>query len=263
MSGCIWMFSDRIDDVDLEFAQHDFITYRMGREYYGLGEKPMIRMAYSVLVILKLLTISLGYQEPDHLEQTITNALINEINEDEFDVECCIMHHEENVDLIPANIELSGLENTMINVMSRERVLKSYVDKVKGSYDFVLIDCMPSLGMLTINALTAADSVLIPVQAAYLPVKGLQELIRTVGSVKKRINPRLQIEGILLTMMDSRTNMSKEISSLVYDTYSAHIKVFGVEIPASVRASETSYKGNCIYDHDPKGKVASAYGAYP
>lgn len=119
------------------------------------------------------LTISLGYHEPDALEQTVTNALINEINDDEYDVEACIIHHKENVDLVAANIELSGMENTMVHVMSRERVLEGYVDKVKDNYDFVLIDCMPSLGILTINALTCADSVLIPVQAAYLPVKGL------------------------------------------------------------------------------------------
>ena len=124
-----------------------------------------------------------------------------------------------------------------------------------------MIDCMPSLGMLTINALTCADSVLIPVQAAYLPVKGLQELIKTVMSVKRRINHKLEIEGILLTMVDSRTNLAKEISLLVYETYASRIKVFNIEIPSSVRASETSYKGNSIYEHDPKGKVAFAYTA--
>lgn len=207
------------------------------------------------------LTISLGYHEPDALEQTITNALINEINDEDYDVEACIIHHKENVDLIAANIELSGMENTMVHVMSRERVLKGYVDKVKDNYDYVLIDCMPSLGMLTINALTCADSVLIPVQAAYLLVKGLQELIKTVMSVKRRINHKLEIEGILLTMVDSRTNLAKEISLLVYDTYASRIKVFDIEIPSSVRACETSYKGNSIYEHDPKGKVAFAYTA--
>lgn len=154
------------------------------------------------------LTISLGYHEPDALEQTITNALINEINDEDYDVEACIIRHKENVDLVAANIELSGMENTMVHVMSRERVLKGYVDKVKDKYDFVLIDCMPSLGMLTINALTCADLVLIPVQAAYLPVKGLQELIKTVMSVKRRINHKLEIEGILLTMVDS--NIQRE-----------------------------------------------------
>ena len=184
------------------------------------------------------------------MEQTITNALINEINDEDYDVEACIIHHKENVDLVAANIELSGMENTMVHVMSRERVLKGYVDKVKDNYDFVLIDCMPSLGMLTINALTCADSVLIPVQAAYLPVKGLQELIKTVMSVKRRINHKLEIEGILLTMVDSRTNLAKEISLLVYDTYASRIKVFDIEIPSSVRASETSYKGNSIYEHE-------------
>ena len=118
---------------------------------------------------------------------------------------------------------------------------------------------MPSLGMMTINALACADSVLIPVQAAYLPVKGLQQLIKTIGRVKKQLNPKLQIEGILLTMVDYRTNYARDISLMVYDTYSASIKVFGSEIPMSVRAAEVSVEGKSIYSYDPKGKVACAY----
>ena len=111
---------------------------------------------------------------------------------------------------------------------------------------------MPSLGMMIINALACADSVLIPVQAAYLPVKGLQQLIKTIGRVKKQLNPKLKIEGILLTMVDNRTNYARDISLMVYDTYSASIKVFGTEIPMSVRASEVSVEGGSIYSYDPK-----------
>ena len=118
---------------------------------------------------------------------------------------------------------------------------------------------MPSLGMMTINALACADSVLIPVQAAYLPVKGLQQLIKTIGRVKKQLNPKLKIEGILLTMVDNRTNYARDISLMVYDTYSTSIKVFGSEIPMSVRAAEVSVEGKSIYSYDPKGKVACAY----
>lgn len=207
------------------------------------------------------LTISLGYNEPDELEQTIANPLIEEINDEDYDALDCVMHYKENVDLVAANIELAGLENTLVSVMSRERILKGFIDRVKNHYDYVLIDCMPSLGMLTLNALTTADSVLIPVQAAYLPVKGLQELLKTIGMVKRRINHKLQVEGILLTMVNQRTNLAKEISLMVYDTYADSVKVFDVEIPSSVRASETSYKAKSIYEHDPKGKVAFAYTA--
>ena len=165
----------------------------------------------------------------------------------------------EGVDLIPANIELSAIEVSLVNVMSRELIMRSMVEKLRDFYDYIIIDCMPSLGMITINALACADSVLIPVQAAYLPVKGLQQLIKTIGRVKKQLNPKLKIEGILLTMVDNRTNYARDISLLVYDTYSANIKVFASEIPMSVRASEVSVAGGSIYAYDPKGKVAAAY----
>jgi chromosome partitioning protein len=117
-----------------------------------------------------------------------------------------ILHHSEGVDLMPANIELSGLEVSLVNVMSREKILKQYLDEIKPSYDYILIDCMPSLGMLTVNTLAAADSVLIPVQAQYLSAKGLEQLLQTINKVRKQINPKLKIDGILLTMVDNRTN---------------------------------------------------------
>ena len=128
-------------------------------------------------------------------------------------------------------------------------------------YDFIIIDCMPSLGMLTINALACADSVLIPVQAAYLPVKGLQQLIKTIGRVQRQLNPKLTIEGILLTMVDNRTNYAKDIALQVYDAYADSLTVFDCEIPMSVRAAETSAEGSSLYVYDPKGKAAFAYTA--
>jgi len=160
---------------------------------------------------------------------------------------------------MPANIELSGTEVSLVNAMTRESVLKQYLDSVKRQYDYVLLDCMPSLGMLTINALAAADSVLIPVQAQYLPAKGLEQLLQTVNKVRRQINPKLQIDGILLTMVDSRTNYAKEISALLRDTYGSKIKVFATDIPHSVRAAEISAEGKSIFAHDPGGKVAEAY----
>ena len=143
--------------------------------------------------------------------------------------------------------------------MSREVMMRSLVESIKSDYDYVIIDCMPSLGMLTINALACSDSVLIPVQAAYLPVKGLEQLIKTIGRVQRRLNKKLTIEGILLTMVDSRTNFAKDISRLVVDTYSDQIKVFETLIPLSIRAAEISAEGSSIYQYDPKGKAALAY----
>jgi chromosome partitioning protein len=170
-----------------------------------------------------------------------------------------MLQHEEGVDLMPGNIELSGLEVSLVNVMSRELVLRSYIEMVREKYDYILIDCMPSLGMITINAFTCADSILIPVQAAYLPVKGLEQLIKTIGKVKRQINHKLTIEGILLTMVDTRTNYAKEISSLLVENYGDKVKIFENSIPASVRAAEISAEGVSIFKHDPHGKVANAY----
>ena len=206
------------------------------------------------------LTASLGVQEPDRLEITLATIMSNIINDEEESPEYGILKHEEGVDFMPGNIELSGLETSLVNVMSRETVLRTYIEQQKDRYDYILIDCMPSLGMITINAFACADSILIPVQAAYLPVKGLeQQLIKTIGKVKRQINPKLEIEGILLTMVDNRTNYAKDISTLLIENYGSRVKIFKESIPMSVRAAEISAEGVSIYQHDPHGKVASAY----
>ena len=205
------------------------------------------------------LTVSLGYKEPDQLENTLASLISEVIEDEDLQIKETIIHHEEGVDLIPANIELSALEINMVNVMSRELMMKCLIDQIRQDYDYIIIDCMPSLGMLTINALVCADSVLIPVQAAYLPVKGLQQLIKTISRVQRKLNPSLHIEGILLTMVDGRTNYAKDISRLVYDSYSDEVGVFKTIIPLSVLAAEISAEGSSIYQYDPKGKAASAY----
>lgn len=205
------------------------------------------------------LTASLGYSEPDDLKVTLATILMKIINEEEILEDEGIIHHEEGIDLIPANIELSALEITMGSIMSRELILKEYIEMIKHKYQYVIIDCMPSLGMMTINALVASDTVLIPVQAAYLPVKGLQQLIKTISMVKKRLNRKLEIQGILLTMVDFRTNYAKDITAKVYETYGSKIKIFDSMIPMSVKAAEASAEGISIYSHCPKSKVAIAY----
>ena len=205
------------------------------------------------------LTISLGYPRPDELEITLFDLLNKTINEDNVHAGEGILHQAEGIDLIPANISLAGLEVALVNTMNRERILKQFLEPVKGNYDYVLLDCMPSLGMLTVNALAAADAALVPVQANYLSAKGLEQLLQTINKVKRQINPKLRIEGILLTMVDGRTNYGREISSLIRDTYGGHIKIFNSEIPRSVRAAEISAEGKSIFLHDPKGKVAEAY----
>ena len=183
----------------------------------------------------------------------------NIIDDKTLDVSQGIIHHSEGVDLLPSNIEMSGFEVRLINAMSRERVLKTYVNEVKKNYDYVLIDCMPSLGMITINALAAADSVIIPTQPHYLSAKGLELLLRSVSMVKRQINPKLRIDGILMTMVMPRTNISKEITATVKSAYGQKIKVFDTEIPHSIRAVEATAEGKSIFAYDRSGKVAAAY----
>lgn len=205
------------------------------------------------------LTVCMGSTQPDELPVTLATVLNKVLQDKEIAPEEGILHHSEGVDLMPANIELAGLEVGLVNVLSRESVLKEYIKNVENNYDFILLDCMPSLGMLTINALAAADEVLIPVQAQYLPAKGLEQLLTTINKVKKQINPKLHIEGILLTMVEGRTNFSKDISSLIRETYGKNIRVFDAEIPKATKAAETSAMGFSIFKHDPMGKVAKAY----
>ena len=205
------------------------------------------------------LTISLGNPQPDKLPITLSDVMGKVLTDQPIASGEGILHHPEGVDLMPADIQLSGMEVSLVNAMSRETILRQYLDTVKRDYTHILIDCQPSLGMLTVNALAAANRVLIPVQAEYLPAKGLEQLLQTVGKVRRQINPKLQIDGIQLTMVDSRTNFAKDISALLRDTYGSKIRVFGTEIPHSVRAKETSAEGKSIYAHDPGGKVAEAY----
>ena len=205
------------------------------------------------------LTISLGYPRPDDLPVTLTDIMKKVISDEPIEPGEGILHHEEGIDLMPANIELSGLEVSLVNTISRETVLKQYLQPLRKEYDFILIDCSPSLGMLTVNAMAASDNLIVPVQASYLSAKGLELLLQTVSQVRRQINPKLRIGGILLTMVEARTNDAKEISSLIRETYGRKLRVFSTEIPRSVRLSEISKEGKSIFSHDSGGKAAAAY----
>lgn len=205
------------------------------------------------------LSISLGITQPDTLHTTLCSIMGKIITDESIERREGVVSHQEGVDLLPANIELSGTEISLINTMSRETILKQYLDTIRSQYEYILLDCMPSLGMLTVNALAASDSILIPVQAQYLPAKGLEQLMQTIQKVRRQINHDLKVDGILLTMVDNRTNFTKDISALLRETYGNRIKVFETTIPHSVRAAEISAMGCSIYSHDPKGKVADAY----
>ena len=203
------------------------------------------------------LTQMMGWPQPDELSPTLADLMGQIVMDKPLSLDEGILKTSEGVDLVPANIELSALEVALVNTMSRETVLRQFLSSVGDRYDYAIIDCMPSLGMLTINALTAADSVIIPVQAQYLPAKGLEQLLKTVARVKRQLNPRLEIDGILLTMVDERTKLSKGIADLIRRTYGSH--VFAAQIPRSVRVAEISVEGKSIYDLDRNGKAALAY----
>jgi len=227
---------------------------------FGIG---LARYGKKVLIIdadaQGSLTASLGYRKPDELPVTLATIMGKIIDDKPITPNEGIIRHPEGIELIPANIELSGIDVTLVNTMSRETILKQYIESVKQNYDYVIVDCMPSLGMLTVNALAAADSIIIPVQAQYLSVKGLEQLLQSVARVRRQINPELSIAGILITMVDSRTNYAKDIISLLKKTYNGKLNIFSNNIPFTVRASEISAAGKSIYAHDPNGKAAQAY----
>ena len=207
------------------------------------------------------LTASLGFPDPDEIPLTLATIMMNIIDEKDFPEDYGMLHHMEGIDLIPANMELSGIEVSLGNTMSREMILKEYIEMIRDRYDYILIDCMPSLGVMTINALAAADRVLIPVQSSYLSVKGLQMLLKTVSVVKKRLNKQLTIEGILITMVDYRTNYAKDITAMLRENYGMDedIGVLQTYIPFSVKIQEASSEGISIFRYAPKCKVAESF----
>ena len=199
--------------------------------------------------------------DADNLEVTLSELMAFEMTGEDKDyllINSSIKQFE-TVDLIPSNISLSGTENALFNCMSRESVLKRTIEPLRQKYDVILIDCMPSLGMMTINALAAADSVIIPCEPSYLSVKGLDLLLHSISKIKRQINPELKIDGVLMTMVDSRTINTREITSALRDAMGNSINVFNIEIPRSVRATECPNVGESIFVHDPDGKVAEAY----
>ena len=208
------------------------------------------------------LSLSLGVKRPDDLDVTLATLMKASMDEKPLPAGTGILEHPEGVFFIPSNIELSGIETSLVNVMSREFVLKDVLSSLRQDFDYIIIDCMPSLGMITINALAGADSLIIPTQPSYLSAKGLDLLLTSVVKVRRNINPDLKIDGILFTMVDSRTNNAKNIISVLEKTFGQNITVFDTRIPHSVRAAECSISGGSIYSFDKSGKLAAAYGQF-
>ncbi len=205
------------------------------------------------------LTSSLGVDNADEMDNTLASFIEREINEEQVDPEFYILHNNEGVDLMPCNIKLAGMDYMIMNALSREHLLSAFVEDVRDTYDYILIDCSPSLNLVTINVLTAADSVIIPVEASYLSMTGLQQLLTSIGSTKRKLNRKLEVEGIIINKVNTRTNHERDIIEKLREAYGSQIKVFDVMIPESVRAKECTAYGVSIYKHDPRGKVSSAF----
>ena len=208
------------------------------------------------------LTTCLGWRDTDGLRVTLATKLTDIINETPNEPLSGILHHKEGVDLLPANLELSAMEYNLMNALSRETTMRTYLNEIKNKYDYILIDCMPSLGMVSLNALSAADSVVIPVQARYLPAKGMTQLLQTISRVKKYINPHLTVDGMLLTLVDNRTNLAKSTVEALEKNFGGTIKLYRTFIPIAVKAAEVSSKGISIYAYEPNSTVAKAYAEF-
>lgn len=205
------------------------------------------------------LSACLGVRNSDSMEHTICEALNHTIQDVPIDYDKIIIHHEENVDLIPSNIELADFELKLVSVMNRERILDMTLSPLKDRYDVILIDCPPSLGMLTINALSSADNVLIPVQAQYLPAKGMTKLLGTINKVQRQINPNIKILGVAITLANVQTNLGRSTIDTLRENYGNHLKVFHSIIPIGVKAAEASVMGKSVYEHAKDSNVAKAY----
>ena len=205
------------------------------------------------------LTTYMGIHDPDNIPVTLSTLMERSIKDEDINSKEAILKHDEGIDLIPSNLELSSMEVSLVNAMSREFTLRNCLSDIKDKYDYVLIDCMPSLGMITINALACADKVIIPVQSEFLAAKGMSHLMNTVLKVRKQINPNLKVGGILLTMVDGRTNLSKDIANELRSTYGTVFKLYDNQIPRGVKAAESSRMGESVLSYDSSSKVAQSY----
>ena len=208
------------------------------------------------------LTTCMGYYEQDELQNTIGTLMSGTICDKENNVEDAILHHKEGIDLIPSNLRLSVLEMSLFSAMSREYTMRNCLSKVKDNYDYILIDCQPSLGILTVNALASADSVIIPMQSQYLSAMGMTELLKTVSKVRNQINPKLKVDGVLITLVDKRTNLSKEMRIQLQENYGSAVKFYDTQIPFAIKTAEATSTGNSIFEYDKNSKVAEAYSSF-
>ena len=204
-------------------------------------------------------TISLGWKQPDELPVTLATLLAAKMERKPCDPRDAILHHAEGVDLLPSSIELSWLEPRMVSAHNREAMLRKLLEPLKANYDFIILDCPPTLGMITVNALAAADSLIVPVQPEFLSVVGMTQLFGTVEDIREEINPGLRVEGVLITLANMRTNLARNSVEIVREAYGGRVRIYSEPIPYSVKVKEASSVGKSIYTYDGKSPAAMAY----
>ena len=208
------------------------------------------------------LTTCMGFYNQYDIQITISELMEYSISDKPINSREAILHHTEKVDLIPSNLNFSTMEMKLVNAISREHTMKRCLSDLKRDYDYIIIDCMPSLGMITVNALACADEVVIPVQSHYLAAKGMGNLLNTISSVRRHLNPDLRVDGVLLTLVDARTNLAKETRKELNTSYGNFIKIFDTQIPIAIKTAESSSQGKSIFSYDKTNKVAEAYSSF-
>lgn len=208
------------------------------------------------------LTQTQGIAQPDNLKKTIYNLMQCVINEETLDESPILHTGNKLVDLLPANIDLAALETSLVNVMSREHILKAALYPYRAEYDYILIDCQPSLGLLTINAWTAADEVLIVTTPQIFSSKGLEQLFSSIKRIQRYTNPSLRIAGVLMTRFTEKVRINREVMEITQQAYGGAIHIFTAKVPSSVKVDESHYMCVPVIAYDPKGKVAESYRAF-
>jgi chromosome partitioning protein len=210
------------------------------------------------------MTIVLGYPQPNNLPVTLPDIIQDLINSNLKPEKSVLLQKREyilrgfDMDFIPSNIKLSGIENLLMNEINREVILKKIISGIKDDYDYILLDTMPSISLITINALNAANSVIIPMQPQYLSAKGLELLLSTIERIKDGLNPNLNIDGVLITMYDNRLILHKEMVDVINEAF-AGLRIFETKIPVSVRIAETQAKSVNIFDYSQSEKISEIY----
>lgn len=204
----------------------------------------------------------MGFYDQDNLPVTISTLIERQINDQEVNPRQAILQHKEGIDLIPSNLNLSMTEVNMFSAMNREYAMRNSLKELKRDYDYILIDCMPSLSMLTTNALAMSNEVIIPVQSQYLSAKGMGNLLKTISKIKRQLNNDLKVGGILLTLVDKRTNLPRTIQQELEENYGNIVKLYDNQIPIAIKTAESTSKGKSIFAYDKNSKVAEAYSFF-